>query len=156
MTEQEIKKLIEQKQAELAKLQTSIEQIQYQKHVDAFMKNFNVQGIQNQLINTIKEQSLNPSDCSLFSKKICDNLSSIYNLVSEDIISNQTKRQLKNDARNKRRASTRCDADKTSIIRNLVKTASPNADTSASSEDVPAINIAPESDTSVSSEGRQY
>lgn len=156
MTEQELKKLIEQKQKELDKLQVDIEKVQYQKHVDTFMNNIN---IQNELIRVIKDNQLNINDCRLFATKICENLSSIYDLVSEDIKTSQARRQHMNDARNQRRARDRekDDEAKADIVNKLIEAKSSHADTSSvANRDASAINITTISGTTKPDAVRQY
>lgn len=156
MTEQELKKLIEQKKKELDKLQVDIEKVQYQKHVDTFMNNIN---IQNELIRVIKDNQLNINDCRLFATKICENLSSIYDLVSEDIKTSQARRQHMNDARNQRRARDRekDDEAKADIVNKLIESKSSHADTfSVANRDASAINITTISGTTKPDAVRQY
>lgn len=156
MTEQELKKLYEQKHKELDELQISLEQVQYQKHVDAFTNNINVQ---NELIKLIKDNQFSINDCRLFATKICENLSSVYDLVSEDITASQAKRQHKNEARNQRRAreKEKDDIAKTDVVNKLIEAKSSHADTSsASNRDESAINMDSASGTTGANAVRQY
>ena len=121
MTEQEMKKLIEEKSRELEKLQFEIARSKYAKHLGAL---FDPLSESTAVLSVIQDKGLNHEDCRYLGEKLAVSFEAIYaDYFEKEIIEKQERRRRKSSARAERAARQKESVQKVETSKEVKKPA---------------------------------
>ena len=100
MNEKELRKILKQKQKEVAEAEKAYNRIKYDKQISSFADTL---GNSPEVLKLIQTEDLNADDCRLLANIIGKKIRPIYKNFSETIMQNQQRRKNKNQTRNERR-----------------------------------------------------